>query len=81
MMRLNIPVRMEKEVVEGVERDVKVVTFNATLFALVRTTLDIDCKGNGCGHTHTRTYSSHTHIHSHHTHIHSCTHINLSIVT
>lgn len=41
MMRLNIPVRQVP--VDGVE--VKMVTFNATLFALVRTTLGIDCKG------------------------------------
>ena len=55
MMRLNIPVRHEKEVVEGVEKDVKVVTFNATLFALVRTTLEIDCKGMFIWHAHTHT--------------------------
>jgi hypothetical protein len=40
-MRLNIPIRIER--VDGV--DIKMVTFNATLFALVKTTLEIDCKG------------------------------------
>ena len=46
MMRLNIPIHKETEEVDGVKKEVKIVTFNATLFALVRTSLEIDCKGN-----------------------------------
>ena len=44
-MHLNIPIRHDKEIVDGVEKEVKVISFNATLFALVRTALDVDCKG------------------------------------
>ncbi len=47
MMRLNIPIIYEQEKVEGSMevRRVKKVTFNATLFALVRNVLDIGCTG------------------------------------
>lgn len=51
MMRLNIPVLHETEYVDGVEKTVKLVTFNASLFALVRSALDIVCKGTRCALT------------------------------
>ena len=47
MMRLNIPIFYEQERVEGSTemREVKKVTFNATLFALVKNVLKIGCTG------------------------------------
>jgi len=47
MMRLNIPIVIEEEEVEGSQevRKVKKVTFNATLFALVKNVLEIGCTG------------------------------------
>ena len=45
MMRLNIPIRTMTETVDDVEKEVRVVSFNASLFALVRSVLEIDCRG------------------------------------
>ena len=40
-----MPIVHEMEEVDEVRKEVKKVTFNATLFALVRTALDVDCQG------------------------------------
>ena len=47
MMRLNIPVLYEEEKKEGTEemKRVKRISFNATLFALVKCNLKIGCQG------------------------------------
>lgn len=47
MMRLNIPIHYEEEKVEGSDevRRVQKISFNATLFALVKSSLKIGCPG------------------------------------